>query len=36
MLPSREILSGLKSLRLLFLDHNGIQKWKNLENLTGI
>jgi hypothetical protein len=26
-LPSREILSGLKSLRLLFLDHNGIQKW---------
>jgi len=24
MLPSREILAGLKSLRLLFLDHNSI------------
>jgi Leucine-rich repeat (LRR) protein len=35
-LPSKEILSGLKSLRILFLDNNQMQKWKNLENLTGI
>jgi Leucine-rich repeat len=36
MLPPKEILAGLKSLRILFLDHNMMQKWKNLESLTAI
>jgi Leucine-rich repeat (LRR) protein len=36
MLPPKEVLAGLKSLRILFLDHNIMQKWRNLESLTAI
>jgi hypothetical protein len=36
LLPPKENLIGLKSLRLFFLDHNNIQKWRNLESLTAI
>ena len=36
LLPPKENLLGLKSLRLFFLDHNNIQKWRNLESLTAI
>lgn len=36
LLPPKENLVGLKSLRLFFLDHNNIQKWRNLESLTAI
>ena len=36
LLPPKENLVGLRSLRLFFLDHNSIQKWRNLESLTAI
>jgi hypothetical protein len=36
LLPPKENLVGLRSLRLFFLDHNNIQKWSNLESLTAI
>lgn len=36
ILPPKETLQELKALKILFMDHNAMQKWRNLESLTGI
>ena len=36
LLPGADVFAGLHSLKILFLDHNNLQKWRNLESLTAI